>query len=97
MGDGSQFTCMLFHPGIDRGIALDSAVESKQFRSYHRITLWFRDLRFGTFYREATGLAFNKRILNLELSKLLSVLQVLAVENSTATFDGRSHNQRVIP
>src|SRR5271155_3446450 len=42
MGDGSQFTCMLFHlfrgnPGIDGGIPLDSTVESQQFRSHRRI------------------------------------------------------------
>src|ERR1700746_557671 len=30
--DGSQFTCMLFHPRIDGGIALESAVESQEFR-----------------------------------------------------------------
>ena len=35
MRDGSQFTGMLFHPRIDRGIALDSAVESEQFRHLH--------------------------------------------------------------
>src|ERR1700757_1539517 len=33
MRDGSQSTCMLFHPGIDGRITLDSAVQSKQFRS----------------------------------------------------------------
>jgi hypothetical protein len=27
MRDGSQFTYMLFHPGIDGGIPLDSAVD----------------------------------------------------------------------
>src|SRR6202163_2609669 len=31
--DGSQFTCMFFHPRIDGGIPLDSTVESQQFRS----------------------------------------------------------------
>src|SRR5215469_6263024 len=31
--DGSQFTCMPFHPAIDGRITLDSAVQSKQFRS----------------------------------------------------------------
>jgi hypothetical protein len=31
--DGSQFTCMLFHPPIDGGIPLESTVESQQFRS----------------------------------------------------------------
>jgi hypothetical protein len=34
MRDGSQFTGMLFHPRIDGGIPLDSAVESQQFRSH---------------------------------------------------------------
>src|SRR6266705_3227605 len=29
MRDGSQFTCMLFHPRIDGGISLDSTVESR--------------------------------------------------------------------
>src|SRR5262249_3517811 len=38
--DGSQSTCMLFHPRIDGGIALDSAVEAQQFRSHRRSTLW---------------------------------------------------------
>jgi hypothetical protein len=36
MGDGSQFTCMLFHPRIYGGIPLNSAVESEQFRSHRR-------------------------------------------------------------
>jgi hypothetical protein len=42
--DGSQSTCMRFHPRIDGGIALDSAVESQQFRSHRRSTFYFRDL-----------------------------------------------------
>jgi hypothetical protein len=42
--DRSQYTCMLFHPRVDGGIPLDSAVESQQFRSHHRSTLGFRDL-----------------------------------------------------
>ena len=41
MRDGSQFTCMLFHPGIDGGIALDSAVESQQVRSHGRARFCF--------------------------------------------------------
>jgi len=32
--DGSQFTSMLIHPGIDGGIAFDSTVESQQFLSH---------------------------------------------------------------
>jgi hypothetical protein len=35
---------MLFHPRIDGGIPLDSAVESQQIRSHRRSTFWFRDL-----------------------------------------------------
>src|SRR5579863_7168014 len=38
MGGGPQFTSMLFHPRIDGGIVLDSAVESQQFRSHRRST-----------------------------------------------------------
>src|SRR5215471_5382231 len=49
MRDDSQFTCMLFHPRFDGGIALDSAVESQQFRSHRRTTLYFRHaLRHNT-------------------------------------------------
>src|SRR5579864_1498422 len=36
MRDGSQFTCMLFHPRINSGIPLDSVVESQQVRSHRR-------------------------------------------------------------
>src|ERR1700738_3437284 len=42
--DGSQFTCMLFHPRIDGRIPLNSAVESQQLRSHHRSTFRFRSL-----------------------------------------------------
>src|SRR5205085_3896326 len=38
MRDGSQSTCMLFHPRIDGGITLDSAVESQQFGFHRRST-----------------------------------------------------------
>src|SRR5467141_532889 len=38
MRDGSQSTCVLFHPRIDGWIPLDSAVESQQFRSHRRYT-----------------------------------------------------------
>src|SRR5712664_188227 len=43
MRNGSQSTCMLFHPRIDGGIPLDSAVESQQFRSHRRSPFCFRD------------------------------------------------------
>src|ERR1700688_2322948 len=36
MRDGSQFTCMRFHPRINGGIPLDSSVESQQIRSHWR-------------------------------------------------------------
>src|SRR5207302_6311233 len=44
MRDDAQFTGMLFHPRIDGGIPLDSAVESQQFRFHRRSTFCFRDL-----------------------------------------------------
>jgi hypothetical protein len=36
MRDGSQFTGVSLHPGIDRGIALDRAVESQEVRFHRR-------------------------------------------------------------
>src|SRR5712672_3703567 len=42
MRDGSQFTGTLFHPRIDGGIPLDSAVESQQFCSHHLSELSWR-------------------------------------------------------
>jgi hypothetical protein len=44
MRHGSQFACMLFHPRIDGGIPLDSAIESQQLRSHRGPTFCFRDL-----------------------------------------------------
>src|SRR3974390_121916 len=56
MRDGSQFTGMLFHPRIDGGIPLDSAVESQQFRSHRRSSFCFRDLWLHrTLTRETKG------------------------------------------
>src|SRR5579864_229487 len=45
--DGSQFAGVVFQPGVDGGIALDSAVESKQIRFHHRSGLSFRELVFA--------------------------------------------------
>src|ERR1700682_6269292 len=52
MRDESQFTCMPFHPRIDGGIPLDSAVESQQFRSHCCPTFFFRDLRLRSTLHE---------------------------------------------
>src|SRR5882672_9716001 len=53
MRDGSQFTGMLFHPRIDGGIALDSAVQSKQFRSHRHVVLtatcWFQGATLSSY------------------------------------------------
>jgi hypothetical protein len=38
MRDVSQFTRVSFHPRIDRGIPLETAIESQQFRSHRRST-----------------------------------------------------------
>src|SRR6266852_6145616 len=57
MRDGSQCTCMLFHPRIDGGIALDSAVESQQFRSHRRSTFCSKDQWLcGTLTRRTKGI-----------------------------------------
>jgi hypothetical protein len=58
MRDGSQFTCMLFHPPIDGRIPLDSAIESQQFRSHRRSTFLLRDLRLRSLHEKDTGLSF---------------------------------------
>src|SRR5580765_8773519 len=52
MRNGPQSTCMLFHPRIDGGIPLDSAVESQQFRAHRRSTFSFRDLRLGSLHEK---------------------------------------------
>jgi hypothetical protein len=57
MRDGSQFTSMLFHPRIDGGITLDSAVESQQFRSHHRSTFCFQGLCLRSLHEEVTAVA----------------------------------------
>jgi alpha-galactosidase len=53
MRDGTQFTRMLFHPRIDGGIPLDSAVESQQFRSHRhgvlRATRWFQGATLSSY------------------------------------------------
>src|SRR6185437_9348638 len=55
MCDGSQFTCMFFHPGIDGRITLDGAVESQKFRSHRRSTLRLhRVLRATGWFQGAT-------------------------------------------
>src|SRR6516164_1830044 len=39
---------MLFHPRMDGGVPLDSAIESQQVRSHRRSTFCFRDLGYRT-------------------------------------------------
>src|SRR5258705_4083374 len=53
MRDGSQLTCMLFHPRIDGGIPLDCTVELQQFRSHRhgilRATCWFQGATLSSY------------------------------------------------
>src|ERR1700690_2689737 len=58
--DGSQSTRMLFHPRINGGIALDSAVESQQFRLHRRSTLRISRPVVGS---TLTSLQFRDRLL----------------------------------
>jgi hypothetical protein len=60
MRDGSQFTRMRFHPRIDGGIPLDSAVESQQLCAHRHSTFFFRDLRLRSLHEKATGLSCQK-------------------------------------
>src|ERR1700726_3658450 len=55
MRDGSQFTRMLFHPRIDGGIPLDSAVEPQQFRSHRRSTSRSATTNSRSFHRFVLG------------------------------------------
>jgi hypothetical protein len=54
---------MLFHPRIDGGIPLDSAVESQQLRSHRRSTLCFRALwlRSTLTFPSAKSLVWSSR------------------------------------
>src|SRR5258705_774997 len=50
--DRSQFTSMHFHPRIDGGIALDSTVESQQFRSHRRPIVAFGSMLRRSLHEE---------------------------------------------
>jgi hypothetical protein len=68
--DDSQFTCMLFHPPIDGGIPLDSAVESQQFRSHRRSTFRFQYLWLGcTKSRHDRIFLSKRRLLGFSMSR----------------------------
>src|ERR1700688_2723711 len=62
MRDGSQFTCMLFHPRIDGAIPLDSAVESQQFRFHRRSTSRSATTNSRSFHRFVLGLGTDLRV-----------------------------------
>jgi hypothetical protein len=51
---------MLFHPRIDGGIPLDSAVESQEFRSHRRSTFSFEIYSCVAYTRKATGLSCSE-------------------------------------
>jgi hypothetical protein len=61
MRDGSQSTCMRFHPRIDGEIPLDSAVESQQFRSHRRSTSRSATTNSSSFHRFVLGLGTDLR------------------------------------
>src|ERR1022692_483190 len=61
MRDGSQSTCMLFHPRIDGQITLDGAVESQQFRSHRRSTSRSATTNSRSFHRFVLGLGTDLR------------------------------------
>ena len=69
MRDGSQFTCVLFHPRIDGGITLDSTAESQQFRSHRRSNSFFEIYGYVTPY---TRMALACRARRTEIEIFLS-------------------------
>jgi hypothetical protein len=86
MRDGSQFTCMLFHPRINGGSPLDRAVESQQFRSRRhgilRATCWFQSGGFPALL----AILFSRRrtppVLLLDFSSVatLALIVLLSAE-----------------
>ena len=78
MRDGSQFTCMLFHPRIDGGIPLDNAVESQQFRSHRRSTSRSATTNSRSFHRFVVGLGNDLRVRGLLLSEEFVYLSFVA-------------------
>src|ERR1700722_4008394 len=61
MSDCSQFTFMLFHPGIDGGIAFDSTIETKQLRAHRRSIFAFGSMLRGVPTRGTRGMGPQKR------------------------------------
>src|SRR6202790_4630668 len=78
MRDGSQFTCMLFHPRIDGGIPHDSAVESQQFRSHRRSTSGSATTNSRSFHRFVLGLGTDPRVHGPPLSEEFVYLSLAA-------------------
>jgi hypothetical protein len=78
MRDVSQLTCMLFHPRIDGGIPLDSAVESQQFRSHRRSTSGSATTNSRAFHRFVLGLGADLRVHALPLSEEFVYLSLAA-------------------
>src|SRR6202163_3500482 len=76
--DGSQFTCMLFHPRIDGGIPLDSAVESQQFRSHRRSTSRSATTNSQSFHRFVLDLGTDPRVHGPPLSENFVYLSLAA-------------------
>src|SRR3984885_9410261 len=70
MRDGSQSTCVLFHPRIDGWIPLDSAVESQQFRSHHRSTFCFRDVWLCTTLTFPPANPSSRKVIRVERASL---------------------------
>src|SRR5216684_7030664 len=88
MRDGSQFACMLFHPRIDGGITLDSAVESQQFRSHRRSTSRSATTNSRSFRRFVLGLGTDLRAHGLPLSAEFVYLSIAAEIEPAAASPG---------
>src|ERR1700704_6528945 len=78
MRDGAQFTCVLFHPRIDGGIPLDSAVESQQFRSHRRSTSRSATTNSRSFHSFVLWLGTDLRVHGPPLSEQFVYLSLAA-------------------
>ena len=89
MRDGSQFTCMLFHPRINGGVPLDSAVESQQLRSHRRSTSRSATTKSRSFHRFVLGLGTDLRMQRPPLSEEFVYLSFAAeIEREGYRFAG---------
>src|SRR6266704_2968391 len=80
---------LTFHPRIDGGVPLDSAVESQQFRSHRRSTSRSATTNSRSFHRFVLGLGTDLRVHGPPLSEEFVYLSLAAeIEPESRRFAG---------